>query len=346
MRSIKVFLAVGVVFTATAVFGANSALASGGSAGVYFQTNTEPDNYVQSYVRNRDGTLDQAPLVATGGSGENTASPFSPHGFPLLDSANSVVLSDNGQLLFAVNAGSDSISSFRVTRHGLELADQIGSRGDLPISIAVTNKGPGRALVYVLNEWSGNIAGFTAEHDGDLSFLNGSVRSLSVPGPDGASAMIGFEDGAKTLTVSQRGAILDPVTGEYIGTGPDLIDVFKMRHGLPGPAIQHPSIGEDPFGFAYTKRDHLVMSDSGIFGTATTYDLDTRTGGLAPIGHVAANGAAPCWVVLTNDDEYAYMTNSLSQSISTFAYRPRRRHRISSSDAHDEQRGPRPGLER
>src|SRR6187551_2211511 len=158
MRLIRLLLAVGVLLTGVVIFSAGSALAHS-SKGVYFQTNGEPNNYVQSYFRNQDGTLDQGPLVATGGSGEDTASPFAPHGFPLIDSANSVVLSDDGRLLFAVDAGSDTISSFTVGPHGLELADQISSHGDLPVSIATTNKGPGRTLVYALNEWSGNIAG-------------------------------------------------------------------------------------------------------------------------------------------------------------------------------------------
>jgi hypothetical protein len=320
MRLIRLLLAVGVLLTGVVIFGAGSALAHS-SKGVYFQTNGEPNNYVQSYFRNQDGTLDQGPLVATGGSGEDTASPFAPHGFPLIDSANSVVLSDDGRLLFAVNAGSDTISSFTVGPHGLELADQISSHGDLPVSIATTNKGPGRTLVYALNEWSGNIAGYTAERDGDLHFLAGSDRPLSIPGPNGAAAMIGFDSKGKTLTVSQRGAIFDPVTGEPIGTGPDLIDVFLVdHHGLAGAAIQHPSVGEDPFGFAYTKRDKLIMSDSGLFGTATSYGLDSRSGGLTPISHVPTSGLAPCWVVLTNDDKYAFITNSLfpPPSISRF----------------------------
>jgi 6-phosphogluconolactonase (cycloisomerase 2 family) len=62
------------------------------------------------------------------------------------------------------------------------------------------------------------------------------------------------------------------------------------------------------------------MSDSGLFGTATSYGLDAHSGGLTPISHVPANGLAPCWVVLTNDDKYAFITNSLfpPPSISRF----------------------------
>jgi 6-phosphogluconolactonase len=326
MRLVKLAVAVGVLVVGSFSFGASAAFASHGHGhghghgnhhghghvkGVYFETNTEPTNYVQSYFRNGDGTLDEGPLVETGGSGEDTASPFAPHGFPLLDSANSVVLNDSGRLLFAVNAGSDTISSFRITRGGPVLADQISSHGDLPISLAVRGHGS-NTIVYVLNEWSGNIAGFRADHDGDLHFLSGSDRSLSVAGPNGAAAMVGFDANGKTLTVSQRGAILDPVTGQYIGTGPDLIDVFKMHNDRPGPAVQNPSVGEDPFGFGYTSRNQLMMSDSGIVGTATSYKLNQGTGGLTPISHLLSNGSAPCWVVITNDDKYTYMTNSIN----------------------------------
>ncbi len=319
MPSIRIVFVVALLLLAAAVgpYAAGAATAPGG---VYIETNTVPTNYVQVFFRSADGSLKKGPLVRTGGKGSNTASPFASAGFPLLDSANAVVLSQDGRLLFVVNAGSNTVSSFVVTATGLRLADQQPSRGSLPVSVATTSKRNGKTLVYVVNQRSGNIAGFTANGDGKLTFLSGSVRSLSVPGPDGRAAMIGFDPSGAMLTVTQRGAIFSPLGNDFLGTGPDLIDTFKVgSDGLAGQAVRNMSQGEDPFGFAYTKRDQLFTTDSGVKGTVSTYALDPGSGALTEVDHQPASGSAPCWVVLTNDDKYAFVTNSLSGTVSRFS---------------------------
>jgi 6-phosphogluconolactonase len=307
-----------LVLAAAAAFGPGAARAAAGPGAVYFETNTTPKNFVQVFSRNANGSLRKGPLVRTGGVGSNTASPFASDGFPLLDSANSVVLSRNGKLLFVVNAGSNTISTFTVTAKGLVLTDHRPSRGTLPVSVATATKN-GKTLVYVVNQRSGNIAGFTAAANGKLAFLPGSVRSLVTSGPNGVAAMIGFDASASTLTVSERGAIFSPLANSFLGTGPDLIDTFKIdAKGLPGEPIRNASAGEDPFGFAYTKSGRLFMTDSGVKGTVSTYGLNTGTTELSEVDHQPASGSAPCWVVLSSDDRYAFVTNSLSGTVSRF----------------------------
>jgi hypothetical protein len=315
----KIFAPFVVALAVLAVFGPGATGATPAVHGVYFETNTTPKNYVQVFFRDAKGALKKGPRVATGGVGNNTASPFAALGFPLLDSANSVVLTSDSKFLFAVNAGSNTISSFVVTHSGLTLASQVPSGGLLPVSIATARKG-GKTLVYVVNEWSGNIVGFTAAANGKLKALAGSVQSLVTPGKTGVAAMIGFDAKASTLTVSERGAILNPLTQANLGSGPDLIDTFKIgANGLPGAAISSPSVGEDPFGFAYTKDNHLFMTDSGLKGTVATYALNATTGQVTSVGPaVDDHAAAPCWVVLTNDNQYAFVTNSLSGTISRY----------------------------
>ena len=287
---------------------------------VYFETNSPGTNYVQVLYREPDGQLRTGPAVATGGAGTNQASPFAKYGFALLDSANSVVLSDNGKYLFAVNAGDNSVSSFVVHPHGnITLASHVPSGGVLPVSVATEKKGKDR-LVYVVNEWSGTIQGYTVGEDGTLTALAGSNRTLAT-GTHGAAAMIGFDSTGTQLTVSERGAIFDPVALNFIGSGPDLIDTFKMgSNGLPGAEVANPSVGEDPFGFIYTNSDHLFMTDSGVFGTVSSYSLDAGNGHVTPLDHTGAGGSAPCWVVLSKDEKHAWVTNSLTESVSSFAF--------------------------
>jgi len=113
--------------------------ASGGdhrAGSVYTLTNSSAGNAVAVFARSDDGTLTPAGTFATGGNGTGAN----------LGSQGSIVLSENGHGLFAVNAGSNSISYFRVRHDGLQLRDVIPSGGIDPISVTVRDH-----VLYVLN---------------------------------------------------------------------------------------------------------------------------------------------------------------------------------------------------
>src|SRR5438046_5119478 len=75
---------------------------SGGAAGaVYALTNSPAGNAVVVYQRGADGSLTPDGLFATGGLGTGSS----------LGSQGAVIVSDDHQLLFAVNAGDNTISS-------------------------------------------------------------------------------------------------------------------------------------------------------------------------------------------------------------------------------------------
>ena len=77
----------------------------------------------------------------------------------------------HGRLLLAVNAGSDTLSLFRVHGDHLWLRQVIASGGDFPVSIAVH-----RHLVYVLNAGGdGSVQGYWL-WDGHLWPIRGSHR--------------------------------------------------------------------------------------------------------------------------------------------------------------------------
>ena len=71
---------------------------------VYTQTNDPSGNTVQQFTRGGDGSLRPAGTFATGGTGLAT----------LGGRQGAVALSGDGRSLYAVNAGSDSVSVFRV----------------------------------------------------------------------------------------------------------------------------------------------------------------------------------------------------------------------------------------
>ncbi|HEX9389416.1 MAG TPA: beta-propeller fold lactonase family protein, partial [Anaerolineales bacterium] len=127
---------------------------------VYTLTNAASGNEVLVYNRSSDGSLAFQGSYPTDGLGSGAG----------LGSQSALTLSHNNHWLFAVNAGSNEISSFAVTESGLELVDVVDSGGTLPVSLTSY-----KDWLYVLNAGgSGNISGFAVGQDGSLSALAGS----------------------------------------------------------------------------------------------------------------------------------------------------------------------------
>ena len=157
-RTVVLFVSFAALLLAAATAGAAGKAHQGF---VYTLTNSPGGNAVAVFARADDGTLATAGTVATGGLGTGAN----------LGSQGSIIVS--GHKLFAVNAGDNSISYFRIRHAGLELQDTIASGGVRPISLTVHGD-----VLYVLNAGgSGNITGFTVRHD-EFAPLAGSTQPL------------------------------------------------------------------------------------------------------------------------------------------------------------------------
>jgi 6-phosphogluconolactonase len=258
---------------------------------VYALTNSPAGNEVLVYGRNADGSLTPAGSFATGGTGTGGG----------LGSQNSVIVSEEHQLLFAVNAGSNSISSFRIRpQQGLELVSTISSGGTMPTSVAFHH-----GLLYVLNAGvPNNISGFTVGNDGTLAPLADSTRPLSdvATGP----AQVSFDDTGSVVIVTERTT--------------NRIDTYTVGgDGRLSSPIVHSSVGPVPFGFAVDKRNTLFVSEAGAGGGASTYRVGTD-GSLTPVSAMLMTGQrAACWAVVTKNGRYGYVTNAGTGNISGFA---------------------------
>ena len=89
--------------------GPAAAMAHSGGA-LYTQTNDPAGNVVQRFDRAADGRLARRGTLPTGGSGSRA----------LGGRQGAVELSDDGRTVYAVNAGSNSVTTFRVGSGGLE----------------------------------------------------------------------------------------------------------------------------------------------------------------------------------------------------------------------------------
>ena len=151
---------------------------------VFVATNAPSGNQVLEYNRAADGSLTFADAFPTGGKGSGVGVTVPPDP---LGSQNSLVLSPDHRWLFAVNAGSDEISTFRVTGDGLKLTSKVSSGGSYPVSLAFRNE-----VLYVLNAaGQGNITGFNLAPNGRLNPIEDSTRWLGANTPaDGAQPQI------------------------------------------------------------------------------------------------------------------------------------------------------------
>ncbi|MBC8078449.1 MAG: beta-propeller fold lactonase family protein [Chloroflexales bacterium] len=290
VRSMLAAAVVGAILLAT-LGGASSASAARTISAVYTLSNAPTGNAVLVWQRASDGTLTSAGSYPTGGLGTGGG----------LGSQGALVLSDNGRWLFAVDAGSNEISSFRVDRAGLTLTGHVASGGILPTSLTVSDD-----LLYVLNAGdAGNITGFRIKDDGALQPIAESTRPLS--GNATAPAQVSFSPDGDLLIVTERAT--------------NQIDIYKVRSGgrVTGPRV-FPSSGATPFGFAFGKRGSLIVSEAnGAPGAsaASSYRLDDDELELVS-GSVSTTQGAACWVVVTRNGRYAYTANAGSGSISGF----------------------------
>jgi 6-phosphogluconolactonase len=276
--------------SASAVQGiaASTAAAEGGRAAVYTLMNLTSGNAVAICNRAGDGTLTPAGTVATGGIGTGAG----------LGSQGAVVLSEDGHWLYAVNAGSNDISMFRVDR-GLTLTSRFASGGTMPISLTVHDR-----VLYVLNAGgAGNITGFALDDHGRATPIAGSTHSLSGAASTVVPEEVAFNNNGHWLVVTEKGA--------------NLVDVYPVDpHGVAGSRTSYPAVGQGPYGFSFGNDDELFVSEAAT-GSASSYDLDH--GSFSTVsGEVMDHHAAPCWLVVSRDGRFAYTANAHDGTISGF----------------------------
>jgi len=278
--------------------GALAAVALAGAAqaddgAVFTIGNDNGGNEVLAFRRGNDGRLHFAGAFATGGRGSGGG----------LGSQGALVLSEDGGLLFAVDAGSNEISSFAVHGTSLRLVGHVSSGGTQPISLTVHDD-----LLYVLNAGGdGNIAGFTVAEDGALLPLPGSTRPLS--GKATGPAQVEFTPDGEHLVVAEKAT--------------DRLDVYAVGDGRAEGPVVHVSSGRTPFGFAFGRHGLLVVSEAfggaAGAGAVTSYTPLGDEGAIRSISaSVPDHQSAPCWVVITRDGRVAFTSNTGSGSISAY----------------------------
>lgn len=349
---VLVGIAAGIFFTrpsATPVAAAATLNNSGPDlrqGAVFFGSNAESGNIVTAFARNSDGSLTKVGAYSTGGTGSGSFE----------ENANGMLVGDNNgaidpqhpniapKFVFVTNAGSSTISVFRIEKNSLKLVDQVSSGGQKPISIAVRD-----GIMYVLNSgefenrlfiYNGlqpigttencttgqlpSITGFRVDPQGHLTEIAGSTRLLSNIAYSGCAQVSITPDGTGVI-VSQRDAG-KPATGFAKGN----FEIFPLRTdgttADPKPAI--PS-GNGPFGFTWADDHTLIATEQNggfvntLGGETSSYSWDGATASLTGNGPTSKTHTTdPCWIAVTGKSssgpQVAYVSG-FEGTLSSFA---------------------------
>jgi 6-phosphogluconolactonase len=256
---------------------------------VYTLSNQVTNNDVLAFNRKANGTLLYQASYSTHGTGTGAS----------LGSQGALTLSRNKQWLFAVNAGSNDISVFKVNEQGgLYFSDKKPSGGITPISVTNYDN-----LVYVLNTGgSSNISGFYFDaNNGSLTPIPLSTRQL--PDKLSAPAQVSFTNDGSALAITEKAA------SKIVSYNVSILGIPFSYHELG-------SASPTPFGFAVGNNNNIYVTE------ATQSALSVYHVGSSSInkidGPVINNQKAACWAVISEDGNYVYTANAGSNTISGY----------------------------
>jgi 6-phosphogluconolactonase (cycloisomerase 2 family) len=261
---------------------------------VFVLSNDPRGNEVIAFRRNASGEVQRRDSFPTGGLGS---------GDGLGGTSNPLVVSDDNRYLFAVNGGSDEVSSFRINGDDLELVSRVPSGAFRPISVAAS--GP---VVYVLNAGRdgvpGLLTGFRVDGDGRLAPIPDARLPLNPGAAD--PSQVDFSPDGRLLVVTDKPT--NTITTYRVGAD-----------GVAGPPNPQPSSGMTPFGFDLTGELLLVSEAAGGAEDASSissYRLGADGTLEVLTASLSTTESAACWVEVTENGRYAYTTNTNSGTIS------------------------------
>ena len=318
-------------------------------------TNVQGPNTIIAYGRADDGSLTPIGPFPTGGNGGDYDGG---EGLDPLISAYALTKTDDNENLLAVNAGSNTITSFNIADDfSLEIAGESLDTGAIgPNSIATTGQvtvAGTKGLVYVSNitrpeflaggepMHQGTVTGYWLLEDGSLQAIPGSTRDLPIRpsavqfSPDGQWLVIasinsgaialgsGSEDEITVYNVGADGVLSPNAWGTATST---------LRDNAEGRNL--PSA----IGFQIVGNNYVVVTEAREFqpdgtppafpalqdGSVSTWQIQ-GDGSLTPISIDVRSGEGntgrtACWLDFTADGNTFFVSNAIEAGLASFSF--------------------------
>jgi Lactonase, 7-bladed beta-propeller len=266
-----------------------------GSGAVFVATEGTGGNAVIAY----DGALHQQGTYPTGGTGGALTGSVVDH----VASQGALTLDRAHNLLYAVNAGSDTLTVFAVRGDHLSRRQVISTGGDFPVS--VTSHGN---AVYVLNARAGGSVQGYLRLGSRLVKVASWHRELNLPVTTGTGefthtpGQVAFTPDGRHLLVTTKAST-------------NAIQVFGVDP-LGGPSAKATTTvldGAVPFAVDFDPAGRLAVAEAGPNAVAT-FTIG-QSGTLTAVSSVATGQAATCWIA--GADGVFYASNAGSGSVTT-----------------------------
>ncbi|MGB5821903.1 MAG: hypothetical protein WBG90_20635 [Saonia sp.] len=318
-------------------------------------SNVQGPNVIIAYGRSEDGSLTPIGPNPTGGSGGDFDGG---EGLDPLISAYALTKTDDNEQLLAVNAGSNTITSFNINEDfSLELVGSQPTGNIGPNSIAYSERSDAadglKGIVYVSNitraeflaggepEQQGTVTGYWLLEDGTLSPIAGSTRDLSNRpsavqfSPDGnwlvvasinagaAALASGSEDEIVVYGVNADGTL----SANQIAGATSTLRGNTEGRNLPSA-----------IGFQIVGDNYVVVTEAREFqpngtppafpalqdGSVSTWQIQ-GDGSLTPITVDARSGEGntgrtACWLDFTSDGNTFFVSNAIEAGLASYGF--------------------------
>jgi hypothetical protein len=275
---------------------------------VYFMTNAKP-NMIAALKVDANGQLSDGSMTLTGGDGSVQVDPMTgqPTVPDALSSQGSVRVA--GNMLFNVNAGSNTASMFMIDQNDPTKLTMVGqpanTAGEFPVTMAVSMK---NKMVCVGNTGAKDgvaCAPFDAQNGiGKMDALRPFNLGQKTPptGPTNNVADSFFNEAENMLFTTVKG---DPTSGK---TGQ--LAAFAMQNGQ----VSQQNTGNSPQGsmvlFGTNQipgTNNLLATDAG-FGAAII-STDAQGKGTIQAKQNVTDQKATCWVTISQKTGTAFLTD-------------------------------------
>lgn len=288
---------------------------------VYTETdNANPgQNAVIAYAQNGSGQLTEIGSYNTGGTGvANPQGLLGPD-----DSDKEVIASPNGQFVFAVNQGSNTVAEFRVLPNGsLQLVGNtaFSSGGTEPVSLAFADR-----RLYVVNRGD-EVQGETGSIAPSITVFNFTPNGRAVEDfADTTTLPLGLSPSQILTTPTSNLAFVDTFTPPPLNNVQDANEVLPYQIGSKGQLIPVTSGGVGApvtppllLGLTLNPTQNIIYAGLTGAGEVGVFTFD-KSGNLTLEDTFSTQGAGPCWTTISPNGQFLYTIDTGTNSVGVFS---------------------------